>query len=119
MNFWAFLDRTIARLPGWPTERQVVMLLTFGMGMTMLIMARTDPALWTVELFKTLITVVVVTGFVNMILSFHYAANKTDEDKTANTRAAFDAITATANAAGGDAAPDVVLKTGETAQAQE
>ncbi len=117
MNFWRFLDRTFDRLPGWPSERQVVMLLTFGMGMTMLVMARYDPKLWTVELFKTLITVVVVTGFVNMILSFHYAANKSDEARSENTKRAFEAITATAQAGTSD--PTVMLKPGETAKAQE
>jgi hypothetical protein len=102
MTFWAFLDRCIDRLPGWPSERQMVMFLTYALGMTMLIMARGDPKLWTVELYKTLITVVIVTGFVNMILSFHFAANKADEDKTNNTAAAFSAIEATARAAGAD-----------------
>ena len=88
------------RLPGWPSERQVVMGTTFGMGFMMLLMGRYDPALWNVELFKTLITVVIVTGCVNMILAFHFSANKTDEDRTKNTGKAFDAITATAQATG-------------------
>lgn len=100
MNFWTFLDKLVNRLPGWPSERQFIASITFVMGFAMLVMARNDAALWTVELFKTLITVVIVTGCVNMILSFHFAANKNDEDKTVNTAKAFDAITATANAAG-------------------
>lgn len=99
-NFWQFLDRTIDRLPGWPSEKQLVMLTTFGMGFTMLVMARNDAALWNVELFKTLITVVIVTGCVNMILAFYFTANKQDEQKSENTAKAFEAITATANAAG-------------------
>lgn len=110
MNFWEFLDRTFARLPGWPSEKQLVMLTTFGMGFAMLIMARNDAALWSVELFKTLITVVIVTGCINMILAFYFTANKSDEKRAEidQTRAettgkAFEAITATANAAGGDA----------------
>ena len=68
------------------------------MGFMMIIMGRDDPSLWNVELFKTLITVVIVTGCVNMILAFHFSANKTDEDKSTNTGKAFDAITATAQA---------------------
>lgn len=79
------------------------MAMTYGMGLAMLIMARDDPNLWTVELFKTLITVILVTGFVNMILAFYFAANKADEDKTANTAAAFSAIEATAKATGSPA----------------
>ena len=86
------------KLPGWPSERQVVMGTTFAMGFMMIIMGRDDPSLWNVELFKTLITVVIVTGCVNMILAFHFSANKGDEDKVSNTGKAFEAITATANA---------------------
>lgn len=71
---------------------------TFLMGFMMIIMGRDDPALWNVELFKTLITVVIVTGCINMILAFHFSANKADEDKVSNTGKAFDAITATAQA---------------------
>ncbi len=92
------MNRVLDRLPGWPSERQVVMGTTFAMGFMMIIMGKQDPALWNVELFKTLITVVIVTGCVNMILAFHFAANKGDEDKTTNTGKAFDAITATAQA---------------------
>lgn len=103
MNFWEFIDRQISRLPGWPGEKQVVMGTTFGMGFMMIIMARNDPALWAVELFKTLITVVIVTGCINMILAFYFTANKSDEQraiveekKVDNTGKAFEAITAAA-----------------------
>lgn len=93
INMWKdFIDR----LPGWPGERQVVMGTTFLMGFVMLFMANYDPTLWNVELFKTLITVIIVTGCVNMILAFHFSANKGDETKAENTGKAFDAITATA-----------------------
>lgn len=105
MTFWTFLDKFLDRMPGWPSEKQLVMLTTFAMGFVMLIMARTDAALWNVELFKTLITVVIVTGCINMILAFYFTANKGDEDKAVldekraeTTAKAFDAITATANA---------------------
>ncbi len=105
MNFWQFLDGVLDRLPGWPSEKQLVMLTTFAMGFMMIIMARNDPALWNVELFKTLTTVIIVTGCVNMILSFYFTANKSDEKRAEvdQTRAettakAFEAITATAQA---------------------
>jgi hypothetical protein len=88
-------------------ERQGVTVATFAFATGLLLMAREDPALWEVELFKTLLTAVVVTGILNMILSFHYAANKGDETKAENTGKAFDAITAAASAtpavAGGSA----------------
>ena len=96
-NFWGFLEALVNKLPGWPSERQVVMITTFAMGFMMIIMGRNDASLWNVELFKTLITVVIVTGCVNMILAFHFAANKLDENRSNNTKAAFEAITATAN----------------------
>ena len=82
------------------------MLTTFAMGFTMLVMARNDAALWNVELFKTLITVVIVTGCINMILSFYFTANKSDEKRSENTGKAFDAITAAAQASGGSSASD-------------
>lgn len=98
MNFWEFLNSIFDRLPGWPSEKQLVMLTTFGMGASMLAMAGYQPTLWDVELFKTLITVVIVTGCINMILAFYFTANKTDEKRIENTGAAFKAISDTANA---------------------
>lgn len=98
MNFWEFVDKQIDRLPGWPSEKQLVMITTFAMGFMMIIMARNDPTLWNVELFKTLTTVIIVTGMINMILAFYFTANKSDETRSANTAKAFDAIKATAEA---------------------
>lgn len=105
MNFWEFVDRLLGRLPGWPSEKQLVMITTFAMGFMMVLMAEHDPALWNVELFKTLITVVIVTGCINMILAFYFTANKADEQRALveekrvdNTGKAFEAITATAQA---------------------
>lgn len=107
MTFWAFLDRCIDRLPGWPSERQWVTIWTFLLTLILLAMARANPALWSVEVFKVIVQAVVLTGVLNMILAFHFAANKGDEDKTRNTAAAFEAITATANAtAPADPEPD-------------
>lgn len=40
-----------------------------------------------------------LSGFVAGVVSFHYVMSKDDAQKTANTAAAFEAITATANAA--------------------
>jgi hypothetical protein len=101
MNFWEFLNNLFDRLPGWPSEKQLVMLTTFGMGASMLAMAGYQPSLWDVELFKTLITVVIVTGCINMILAFYFTANKSDEKRIENTGAAFQAISDTANAVTG------------------
>ena len=118
MTIWSFLDRALARLPGWPTERQWVTIAIFVLILVMLGMADANPRLWDVEVFKVIIQAAVLTGLLNMILAFHFSANKSDETKSANTGKAFDAIKAAANA-GGDPQPDVILEPGETAQAAE
>ena len=113
MTFWDWLDKW--RPPG---ERAWVTILLAVLIAAMLQMAADDPKLWQVELFKTLLTASIISGGINMVLAFHYSANKGDEQKTANTRAAFDAITATAQAAT-PPEPDVILQPGETAQAAD
>jgi hypothetical protein len=80
-------------------ERHFVTLAVLLLIVGMLLMARENPELWEVELFKTLLTAVVITGFLNMILSYHFSANKTDAVKSENTAKAFEAIAATAQAA--------------------
>lgn len=50
------------------------------------------------ELLRSLNPFVERQALLNMVVAFHFAANKNDEAKVENTRAAFDAITATANA---------------------
>lgn len=99
MNFWDWLYRLG---PGWPTERQWASIMTWALAAGMLAMTVDRPDLWREELFKTLITVVVITGFVNLILGFHFAANKNDETKAENTGAAFHAIATVAAAANAD-----------------
>lgn len=84
------------RLPGWPSERLSVTLLLTALIGTLLMMARDNPALWDVEVFKVVVQATVLTGALNMVLAFHFAANKADEVKTENTGKAFDAITAAA-----------------------
>lgn len=81
-------------------ERHFVTLAIILMIAGMLVMARENPELWKVELFKTLLTAVVMTGFLNMVVAYHFAANKGDEKKVENTSAAFRAIEATAVAGG-------------------
>lgn len=106
MTFWDWLERR------WPSERAWVTILLAILIGSMLKMAEHDPSLWKVELFKTLLTAAVVTGALNMVLAFHFTANKADEAKTENTAKAMDAIAAVANATGNtepaaDAAQDV------------
>ena len=101
------------------SERQNVTWAVYVLALLMLTMAFFQPELWDVELFKVLLQAVIISGFINMVLAFHFAANKNDEQKTDNTAKAFDAITATANAGATQSEPDVILKPGETAQAED
>lgn len=49
-----------------------------------------------------------LSGFVSSVVAFHYITSKGDEEKTANTAKAFDAITATAKAASNPAPADTI-----------
>lgn len=92
MTLWDFLDKR------WPNERSFVTILLALLIAGLLQMAHDRPALWDVEVFKVIIQAVVLTGALNMLMAFHFAANKSDETKSDNTAKAFEAITATAQA---------------------
>lgn len=101
-------------------ERHFVTLAIIGIIVGMLLMAREDPQLWEIELFKTLLTAFALTGFLNMVVSFHFSANKADEAKVENTSKAFEAITETAKtaaAAGVDAKEAAATAAAQTAEA--
>jgi hypothetical protein len=85
----------------WPTERGWVTIATFVLAASLLKMAEVHHELWNVELFKTLLTLVIGTAIVNMILAFHFTANKADETRTQNTGKLADAFRAVADNAGG------------------
>lgn len=94
MRHWT--DRALDRLPGWPSERQTATLLLAGLIGGLLIMAQINPRLWQVKLFELILQAAVITGLLNMVLAFHFAANQRDEKRTENTGKALDAITAVA-----------------------
>jgi hypothetical protein len=101
-------------------ERHFVTLAIIGIIVGMMWMARENPELWEVELFKTLLTAFALTGFLNMVVSFHFSANKADEKKVENTSKAFEAITETAKtaaAAGVDAKEAAAQAAEQTADA--
>ncbi len=77
-------------------ERQAVTIAMFALTTGLLLMAREDPRLWEVKLYEVILQAVILTGLLNLVLSFHFSANKGDEQKSANTGAAFRAIEATA-----------------------
>lgn len=98
-------------------ERHFVTLAIICIIVGMLMMAREDPKLWEVELFKTLLTAFALTGFLNMVVSFHFSANKGDEKKSENTAAAFEAIRETARTAAGSVDQAAAEAAGRTADA--
>lgn len=107
MTFWEWLDRR------WPTERGWVTITTYALAGSMLKMAEVHQQLWNVELFKTLLTLVIGTAIVNMILAYHFTANKSDEAKSENTGKAFDAIKATAQASADGATDEGAIREGD------
>jgi len=92
MNIWDFFDRTLDRLPGWPSERQWVTTALVGTLWIMLQMTVDNPKLWDVKLFEILIQGFALTGFLSMVLAFHFAANKADDAKTESTSKMADAM---------------------------
>jgi hypothetical protein len=95
-----------------PTERQAVTLGLFALTVFMLGMSHYQPSLWKIDTYKSVLQALVITGLLNMVGAFHFAANKSDETKSENTRAAFDAITATATA-NTTATPSDALRSGD------
>lgn len=89
MTFWDWLHRLG---PGWPNERGWVTVGIFVMAGSLFKMAEVHPLLWDVELFKALLTLVVGTGLINMILAFHFTANKGSETRAENTNLSLQAI---------------------------
>lgn len=64
----------------------------------MLQMAVNDPGLWNVKLFEVVFQAIALTGILNMVVAFFYAANKSDETKAGNTGKMADAMRASAEA---------------------
>jgi phosphate/sulfate permease len=75
MNFWQFVDKQIARLPGWPSERQWVTVMVFGLAYMLLKMAVANGDLWNVELFKIILQAVIISAIIGAVVAFHFTAN--------------------------------------------
>jgi hypothetical protein len=87
----------VVKLPSI-SERGWATLGLYVLAGALLLMAREDPSLWEVDIFKTVFQAVIISGILGMVLSFFYTANKSDEKKADNTAKAFEAITETAKA---------------------
>jgi len=83
-------------------ERHAVTAAVFGLAGALLLMAREDPKLWDIELFKIILQAVIISGIFGAIVAFHFSANKGDETKSENTAKAFDAIKAAATSVPAD-----------------
>lgn len=93
MTFWEWLNRIG---PGWPSERQWVTVGLFATFWAMLQMAVNDPGLWNIKLFEVVFQAIALTGILNMVVAFFYAANKGDEQRATNTGKMADAMKAVA-----------------------
>ena len=67
------------------SERQWVTTGLFGMTAAMLVMAYFQPGLWDVKLFEVVLQAVVLTGLLNMVTAFHFAANQQSQKASENT----------------------------------
>ena len=108
---------TIAQRLKGPTERQGVTLGLFFMAVMMLLMAREDPKLWEVKLFEVVFQAVILTGLLNMVVAFHFAANKGDETKSENTGKLADAFRSVAENSTSAPTADAADAAEETANA--
>ena len=81
------------------TERQWVTMGLFALTAVLLAMAGFRPALWDNDRYNAILQAVVLTGLLNLVGAFHFSGNQSTAKATENTGKAFDAITATANAA--------------------
>lgn len=79
-------------------ERQWVTIALFVLAFFVIGLMAADPSIRRDDLFKVLAQAIVLTAVVNGIVAFHFSSNKGAETARDNTRAAFEAITATAAA---------------------
>lgn len=84
----------------WPSERGFVTMGLFGFAVLLIALAAENPRLWNVKLYELILQAVVLTGLLNLVGGFHFAANKEEREAVAkradNTAKAFEAIAATA-----------------------
>jgi uncharacterized membrane protein len=87
------------------SERQWVTAGLFGLTVAMLAMTLVNPGLWDVKLFEVILQAVVLTGLLNMVTAFHFAANQASQQATANTAQAFAAVREAIAASPADSGP--------------
>lgn len=75
-------------------ERHFVTLAIFALAVAMLLMARENPGLWDIELFKIILQAVIISGIIGSIIAFHFSANKGDETRTNAAATAVETVKA-------------------------
>ena len=91
------------------TERHWITIGIFVLVFFMLGMTIHNPALWEVKLFEVAFQAIVLTGLLNLILAFHFSANKGGETARENAGKALEAITAVAKSNAPTADPQPVV----------
>lgn len=100
--------------PGWPSERGWYAIALFVQTAAILAMIAAVPALRADEFFKSLATAIVVTGWIGFAVGMR--GNAEERQQTSD---AIGAVHEMAKSLPNTNAPDVTLKPGETAKAEE
>lgn len=100
--------------PGWPTERGWYAIALFVQTDALLAMIAVIPVLRTDEFFKSLATAIVVTGWIGFAVGMRGNAEERKQ-----TTDAISAVHEIAKSLPNNSTPDVTLKPGETARAED
>lgn len=100
--------------PGWPTERGWYAIALFVQTAAILAMIATVPALRADEFFKSIATAIVVTGWIGFAVGMRGNA-----EERRQTSEAIGAVHEMAKSLPNSSGPDIMLKPGETAQAED
>lgn len=100
--------------PGWPTERGWYATALFVQTGVILTMIAAVPALRTDEFFKSIATAIVVTGWIGFAVGMR--GNAEERQQTSD---AIGAVHEIAKSLPNATAPDVTMKPGQTAQAED
>lgn len=73
MNFWQFLDRRFNQLPGWPDGRGLIGTAVFALTVMVITIFVFDPSVRQDDFFKTIATAIIITAFINGVVSWAFA----------------------------------------------
>lgn len=70
------MSRKLNEWPEWPSERAWIGIGIFSLTIMILWMIKQDPSLRNDEFFKTIATAIIITGFINGVISWAYSATQ-------------------------------------------